>query len=96
MMVGMTTTTAQMFTIEALTEWRETDERASSLDEGHVYMEYGDNVNESVFITHVGSHGDTVLITGANAVDGSKVERTHDIDEVVCRLVAPKVGSEGN
>lgn len=56
------------------------DLRASSLEEGMLYREYGDD--ELRRITRTDQHGDTVLIWYDTDED-TGYETTHDIDEVV-------------
>lgn len=86
----MTTIAPQTFTLADLATFRESDERASSLAEGQVYCEYGFDLDESVFITNIDRHGDTILIFGVDSIDGTAVETTLDIDEVVCLLTPPQ------
>lgn len=83
---SMTNTLPKTFTLADLSTFTESDERASGLEEGQVYCEYGFDIDESVFITHIDHHGDTILITGVDAIDGTEVETTLDIDEAVCLL----------
>jgi hypothetical protein len=55
--------------------------RASQLEVGNTYREYGFDEEEAVTITEIGYHGDAVLITGSN--EHGDVETTLDGDEVV-------------